>query len=80
VLPPAVMAELARVQDKIAPFSTEEARAMVEKVRRGQSGVVRAVWAVQAAGRSGPAQGRTPWRAPLLSRHGGDCSVTVDPF
>ncbi|KIY92117.1 putative aarF domain-containing protein kinase [Monoraphidium neglectum] len=31
VLPPAVMAELARVQDKIAPFSTEEARAMVEK-------------------------------------------------
>lgn len=33
VLPPAVMAELARVQDKIAPFSTAEARAMVAKVR-----------------------------------------------
>lgn len=31
VLPPAVMAELARVQDKIAPFSTAEARAVVER-------------------------------------------------
>jgi predicted unusual protein kinase regulating ubiquinone biosynthesis (AarF/ABC1/UbiB family) len=33
VLPPPVMAELARVQDKIAPFSTEEARRVVEQVR-----------------------------------------------
>lgn len=32
VLPPPVMAELARVQDKIAPFSTAEARMVIEKV------------------------------------------------
>ena len=30
VLPPDVMVELARLQDKIKPFSTEEARAMIE--------------------------------------------------
>lgn len=33
VLPPPVMAELSRVQDQMQPFSTEEARAMIEKVR-----------------------------------------------
>lgn len=32
VLPPPVMRELAKLQDKIEPFSTAEARAMVEKV------------------------------------------------
>jgi hypothetical protein len=32
VLPPPVMRELAKLQDKIEPFSTPEARAMVEKV------------------------------------------------
>ena len=30
MLPPDVMVELARLQDKIKPFSTEEARAMIE--------------------------------------------------
>ena len=34
VLPPAVMGELAKLQDKIEPFSTDEARA----VRRGGAG------------------------------------------
>ncbi len=33
MLPPPVMAELARVQDQISTFSTEEARRVVEKVR-----------------------------------------------
>jgi len=30
VLPPPVMRELAKLQDKISPFSTEEARAIIE--------------------------------------------------
>ncbi len=31
MLPPAVMTELAKLQDKIQPFSTLEARALIER-------------------------------------------------